>query len=197
VEPLAEGELRLERMNQALFESFSKIISAGMRLGFVVGAKALVDRVQLDQQATCLHTSGLSQAILFTILSTWGKEGWEKQIRAIQDTYAKRRDTMIRAAEAHLVGLAEWFLPSAGMFVWFRLLGIDDTFELIKKKALEEKFLMVPGSAFSPDGSPSSYVRASYSTSTDEQMDLAVQRLAALLKKERTSAGVDLARTVQ
>eukprot|EP01116_Phalansterium_solitarium_P024760 TRINITY_DN915_c2_g1_i2.p1 TRINITY_DN915_c2_g1~~TRINITY_DN915_c2_g1_i2.p1 ORF type:complete len:429 (+),score=144.14 TRINITY_DN915_c2_g1_i2:457-1743(+) len=167
------------------FESFSKIISSGLRVGFVTGPKALVERVQLDQQATVLHPSGVSQAILYTILSSWGADGWEKQLLAIQETYTKRRDALIRSAERHLQGLAEWHTPSAGMFVWFKLLGIEDSFDLIKKKAVEEKFVMVPGKPFSTSDAPSPYVRASYSTSTDEEMDLAVQRLATLLRRER------------
>ena len=71
------------------------------------------------------------------------------------------------------------------MFLWFKLHGIEDTLDLIKTKALNEKVLFVPGRSFSPNNEPSPYVRASYSTATFEQMEEAMKRLANLLKKEK------------
>lgn len=67
------------------------------------------------------------------------------------------------------------------MFVWMKLLGVDDTFELITKKAVDAKVLLVPGSAFMPHGEPSSYVRAAFSTVTPYDMDVALSRVSTLL----------------
>lgn len=50
-----------------------------------------------------------------------------------------------------------------GMFVWFRVNGVDDTQSLIYEKAVAAKVLLLPGQAFSPTGEPSSCVRASFS----------------------------------
>jgi kynurenine/2-aminoadipate aminotransferase len=123
------------------FDSFSKIISSGiptiliffrqipgLRLGFVTGPKTLVELIQYDQQATCLHTSGLSQVVLYSVLSKWGKEGWDKQMQAVQKTYTERRDLLLQYAEKHLTGLAEWHTPSAGWKVYL--------YVLIKKECL-------------------------------------------------------------
>jgi kynurenine/2-aminoadipate aminotransferase len=87
------------------------------------------------------------------------------------------------------------------MFLWYKLIGITDSSDLIKKKARDELFLMMPGtnhlvfilykyiytgSAFcAEENAQSSYVRASFSIATEEQMELAISKLAALLKKER------------
>jgi kynurenine/2-aminoadipate aminotransferase len=68
------------------------------------------------------------------------------------------------------------------MFLWFKLNGINDTTELIQKKAVDKKVILVPGSVFSPSNSPSPYARASFSVATYEDMDEALRRLAALLK---------------
>ncbi len=103
-----------------------------------------------------------------------------------------RRDAFMALAEKHLKGLAQWTTPTAGMFVWFKLLnGITDSQALINKKvprlsaffhflctgrsallctltqALEKKVLLVPGQAFSPNNELSSYVRASFSTASE------------------------------
>ncbi len=94
-------------------------------------------------------------------------------------------DAFASSAERHLRGLAEWSVPTAGMFVWLRLLGVEDAHTLISEHAVAAKVLFVPGSSFMPCGSPSSHVRAAFSTATPEQIDEALSRLAGLLKQAR------------
>lgn len=48
------------------------------------------------------------------MLKAWGKEGWDKQMQAVQKEYTRRRDVLVKAAEKHLKGLAEWSIPNAG-----------------------------------------------------------------------------------
>ena len=165
------------------FDSFSKILSAGARLGWVSGPGPLVERIVLHSMTTNLQPSGLSQAILLTILTQWGHEGFLKHVQQVAGFYKSKRDELIAHCERHLVGLAEWTVPTAGMFCWLKLLGVEDSFSLIKEKALEEKVLLVPGVEFLPNQRPSNYVRASYSMVTSEQMDVALGRLARLLKR--------------
>jgi DNA-binding transcriptional MocR family regulator len=55
-----------------------------------------------------------------------------------------------------------------GMFLWFRLHGIEDTEVLIKEKAKDMKVLMVPGKFFSPLNKPSPHVRASFSIAPEK-----------------------------
>merc|ERR1712137_562342 len=74
----------------------------------------------------------------------------------------------------------EWSTPRAGMFFWMKVNGIEDTAEMIMKHAPKRKFLMVPGTAFFPGNPPSSYVRASFTSATPEQMDIALGRFADL-----------------
>ena len=68
--------------------------------------------------------------------------------------------------------MAEWHEPQGGMFIWFKLLGIKDANKLIIEQGLKNNVLLAPGSIFSIDkDKPSPYVRASYSTVTDEEME--------------------------
>jgi kynurenine/2-aminoadipate aminotransferase len=97
--------------------------------------------------------------------------------------YKARRDILIGSLEKHLTGIAEWNVPDAGMFVWIDLKDVKDTFELINKKALEEKVILVPGVEFLPNPRDSSHVRASFSFAEEEDIDIAVQRLKTLLIK--------------
>ena len=58
------------------------------------------------------------------------------------------------------------------MFLWIKLLGIEDTVDLIMKKARDKGVLFVPGSVFYPESDKKSpHIRASYSLCTPEEMD--------------------------
>lgn len=88
----------------------------------------------------------------------WGADGQEnnfarfdKHVAHICEFYRSQRDAFMESADRHLTDLAEWNCPQAGMFVWLKLLGVTDTFELITKHAVEQKVLLVPGRAFVPN----------------------------------------------
>lgn len=168
------------------FDSLSKVLSSGFRIGFATGPKPLIERLVLHMQTSALCTSGMSQACVMALLRRWGEDGWEDHVSQVQALYRRRRDHFIACAERHLHGLAEWGKPEAGMFVWFKLLGVEDSKALIEGPAREEKVLLVPGQYFSSNPSaPSAYVRAAFSTASDQDVDEALRRLAVLLRKQR------------
>ena len=166
------------------FDTFSKLISSGMRIGFVTGPPKLIERLSFHTQATNLHNSGVSQIMLSKLLDHWGKHGFDEHAKNVASFYCRRRDVMLAAAERHLTGLAAWSPPEAGMFLFLKLNGIDDTKVLIEEKAAAANVLFVPGQSFDPLDRPSPYVRASFSTASDEDMDIAMERLAALIANE-------------
>jgi len=169
------------------FDSFSKALSSGVRLGMATGPTALIDCMALHVQATTLHASGASQVLVSRLLDEWQAEGWNAHVRNVQLFYLKRRDMFNALALKHLKDLAQWTLPSAGMFFWFKPHGIDDSFSLIKEKAVAAKVLLVPGQAFMPDRSKSPFVRAAFSTATEAEMDEALGRFASLLKNIKSA----------
>uniref|UniRef100_A0A8C4F6G1 Kynurenine/alpha-aminoadipate aminotransferase, mitochondrial n=1 Tax=Dicentrarchus labrax TaxID=13489 RepID=A0A8C4F6G1_DICLA len=165
-------------------DSFSKILSSGLRIGFVTGPKPLVDRVVLHIQASTMHTSTFTQLMVSQLLHSWGQEGFLQHIDGVIEFYRTQRDAMISSADRWLKDVAEWHAPSAGMFLWIKLKGIADTQQLIMKKALEKEVLLVPGGVFMINSSdPCPYVRAAFSLSTPEQIDEAFRRLSSLIKE--------------
>ena len=146
-----------------------------------------MERLALHMEATVLHTSGLSQAVAHAMLERWGHDGFGEHVGAVRDFYRQRCDVFLAAAERHLCGLCEWSAPTAGMFVWLRCVGVDDTTQLVMEGAQENKVLFVPGSAFLPGGgkTPSPFVRAAFSTASDEDIDEALRRLAGMLRAAR------------
>ncbi|XP_036916313.1 kynurenine/alpha-aminoadipate aminotransferase, mitochondrial isoform X2 [Sturnira hondurensis] len=118
------------------------------------------------------------------LLHQWGQEGFLAHIDRVADYYRKQKDAILAAADKWLGGLAEWHVPTAGMFIWIKIKGINDAKKLIEEKAIKKEILMVPGNAFYIDNSaPSPYCRASFSLASPEQMDIAFQRLAQLIKE--------------
>ena len=181
-------------------DSFSKILSSGVRVGVVTGPKALVEQMDLHNQATIMHTSGLSQYAVLTVLRHWGVGDapaaagagqqypkWEAHLAKNNAFYLKQCDVFFEAAAKHLVGedgqpLAEYKRPTAGMFVWMKLLGVADSTQLIMTEAVEKKVLLVPGSAFYPGAPKTQYVRAAFSVASHAEIDTAMQRLGDMLR---------------
>ena len=145
------------------FDSLSKVLSSGMRLGYVTGHPDFVRAIEMDVQGTALHTSNIPQVFASSLLEKWGEAGWDAHVAKVKAFYSERRDKFLHYCEKHLTGLAEWAEPRAGMFVWFTFPKVPDTFDLIMNKAKEEKVLLVPGQGFFADNKVSNTCRASYS----------------------------------
>jgi kynurenine/2-aminoadipate aminotransferase len=178
------------------FDSFSKLLSSGMRVGFATGPTPLIERLELHSQSTVLHSAGLPQALVASLFDHWAAEndgnsyiGFVKHVHGIAEFYRERSDFFFECAAKHLTGLATWTPPRAGMFAWFKLLGVKDSWPLIKEKAVSKKVILVPGQSFTvPDTEPSPYVRAAFSTASFEDMEEALRRFAEVLREHRDQA---------
>ena len=65
-----------------------------------------------------LQSSSFAQAVVFTILRAWGRDGFFAHTRKVADFYRAKRDVFEAAMRRHLHDLAEWNTPEAGMFFW-------------------------------------------------------------------------------
>ena len=69
--------------------------------------------------------------------------------------------------------LAEWSEPEAGMFFWIKLKNTDDTFNLVTRRCIEKEIILLPGGVFDViEGGDSSYIRASFSVASEQDMDI-------------------------
>jgi len=179
------------------FDSLSKVISSGMRLGFVSGPEAIVKLIDLHTGTANLQPSSFSQIVTLKILQAWGIQGFKAYTEQISQFYRKKRDIFEDAMQRHLTGLAEWVTPEAGMFVWFKLLlddpsnpttkgGDHDSESLIRTEALKHGVLALPGASFLPNGGKTAYVRASFSVLEPDQVNEALRRLRKVIMAART-----------
>lgn len=99
--------------------------------------------------------------------------------------YKNRRDLTINAMEKHLKGLCDWNVPTGGMFVWIRVRGVSDVYDMLMSRGLKKGITFVPGHAFMADPTKAcNYIRASYSKATPKQIEKAMKLLAELIKEE-------------
>lgn len=72
-----------------------------------------------------LQTLSLTQTITFSILNTWGYDGFKTHTESVSQFYREKRDVFETAMRKHLDGLAEWSTPEAGMFFWCVLIHLS------------------------------------------------------------------------
>uniref|UniRef100_A0A0L8G2C9 Aminotransferase class I/classII large domain-containing protein n=1 Tax=Octopus bimaculoides TaxID=37653 RepID=A0A0L8G2C9_OCTBM len=167
-------------------DSFSKLLSAGLRCGSLTGPKYVIEQILLHMQTSVVHASGLTQMLILRILEKWGLDGFKKHVLKVAEFYSERCRFTIETAEKYLKGIAEWDNAAGGMFLWLKLIGVTDTSQLIMEKAPKKKVLFLPGNAFSfDDTKPSPYIRVAFSKSSDKNIIIAFQRLAELVKEHR------------
>ncbi|XP_011165573.1 kynurenine/alpha-aminoadipate aminotransferase, mitochondrial [Solenopsis invicta] len=166
-------------------DSFSKVISSGLRVGFMTAAAPLVACVELHLQSSHLHAPTLSQVMIYMLLKTWGYDGLMSHFTRLRRFYKKRRDFISKLAREHLNGLVEFSVPRGGFFLWIKVPEIKNTWKMIMQRGIIEGVIMTPGAAFMVDPTkPCNAIRASFTKASYEEMELAMKRLAQLIRAE-------------
>lgn len=159
--------------------SFSKILSPGMRLGYVIGAAALMEKVEMLKQVNDVHTPMITQMMCVQFMK---KYNIDKYIEKNRKLYKEKCECMLSAMEEYFPkDKVTWTEPEGGIFLWCTCSGIDDVSEIVSK-CLEKKVAIVPGSNFAVDQSlPSNKFRLNYSSASKEDIREAVRRVGEVL----------------
>jgi 2-aminoadipate transaminase len=159
--------------------SFSKVLSPGLRLGYVVAPPALYPKLLQAKQASDLHTSIFNQRVVYEVV----RDGLlERHVPTIRARYKAQRDAMEAALEKHLSGLAQWRRPVGGMFFWLELPAGLDAMALLPQ-AVEAGMAFVPGEPFFADAPRRNTLRLSFVTVAAAQIEAGVAALAAVLRR--------------
>ena len=159
--------------------SFSKVLSPGLRLGYIVAPRALYPKLLQAKQASDLHTSIFNQRIVFEVVRNGLLDSHVPTIRA---RYKAQRDAMEAALEKHLSGVAQWQRPVGGMFFWLELREGQDAMALLPK-AVEAGMAFVPGEPFFAEAPQRNTLRLSFVTVAAAQIETGVAALAKVLKE--------------
>jgi 2-aminoadipate transaminase len=159
--------------------TFSKILSPGIRLGWVTAAPAVIDKIVQAKQAADLCTSCLSQMIAEQFM----RRGLlQRRIAENIELYRRRCQAMVEALERELpqVEGLRWYVPHGGLFLWLELPPGMDTEEMFGE-AIERDVAYVVGSAFFPNGGGHNTMRLNFSFPSEEEIAEGIRRLAGLI----------------
>lgn len=166
--------------NTILLGSFSKIVSPGLRLGWICAGNEIMEKLIVAKQAADLHSNHLAQRIVHQYLMD---NDIDEHVMKIRAAYKKRRDFMIAMMAEHFPEEVKYTEPEGGMFLWVTLpenVSSMDLFEL----AAKDNVAFVPGNAFYiDDGSKNNTLRLNFSNSDEEQIEEGIKRLARCLER--------------
>lgn len=159
--------------------SFSKILSPGMRLGYLIAAEELIGKIEILKQVNDVHTPVLTQLMCVEFMKKYDIDKYIEKNRAL---YGKKCAVMLEAMEKYFPkGKVRWTVPDGGIFLWCECPEIEDI-SVVVDKALEKKVAIVPGSNFAIDmKAPSRQFRLNYSSATPEKIEEGVRRLGEAL----------------
>lgn len=157
--------------------TFSKIFFPGARLGWAVGPGPVLAAMASAKQSSDQCAGGLGQRLLEGYLAGGHLD---RHLKAARSLYASRAGMMLDALDRHLGGgRATWTRPRGGFFVWLTVPGADTT--ALAGEAVRRGVAYVPGAPFYTDRRGGDQIRLSYSRATDEEIEVGISRLAAVL----------------
>src|SRR4051812_37223637 len=160
--------------------TFSKILSPGIRLGWVLAPPPVLEKINLGKQAADLCSSTLSQLM---VTAYFEQANWRDYIESVGETYRARRDTMLDALADHFPAQAEWTHPNGGLFIWATLPDFIDTTDLLAR-ALRDNVAFVPGAAAYLDGRGHNAMRLNFSAVDEGDIREGVRRIGKVVAEQ-------------
>ncbi|PXX40378.1 PLP-dependent aminotransferase family protein [Undibacterium pigrum] len=158
--------------------SFSKVLTPGIRLGYVVGPTPLIRKLEQAKQAADLHTAQLTQMVVYEVI----KDGFlSEHIPTIRTLYAKQCNAMLEAMSKHFPEGVRWTKPEGGMFIWVTLPEYMDSKQLLDE-AIQQNVAFVPGGPFYANNPEKNTLRLSFVTVSPERINEGIEKLGKLVK---------------
>ncbi len=159
--------------------TFSKILSAGMRVGFCVAPEEIISKIVIAKQVEDVHTNMFFQMLCHRYMTECDIDAHIGMIRAL---YRRKCGLMLASLEKNLPKEIKFTRPEGGLFLWCTLPEYVDMNDFVKR-AIEYKVAVVPGTTFNCDTSaPSHCFRLNYSTPSDEQIVEGCRRLGEVAR---------------
>ena len=160
--------------------SFSKILSAGMRIGYVCGPQDVISKMVVAKQVEDVHTNNFFQMLCHRYMTERDIDGHIEKIRGI---YRAKAELMLSELDKNMPKCVKYTRPEGGLFLWCTLPNGTDSSEFIKK-ALAQKVAVVPGTAFNCDTeAPSDSFRLNYSMPSDEDIVRGISILSDIARE--------------
>ena len=165
--------------------SFSKILSPGLRVGYVLAPPAIREKLVLANESAILSPASFAQMLISEYLSVCD---WEAQVQSFRDLYRTKRDAALEALEQYLPDIVTT-RPDGGFFLWLTLPEGLNSKEMLPL-AVTELVAYTPGTAFFGDGRGKENIRVCYSHPSAERVKIGIHRLSNVINRQ-----VDLLKT--
>ncbi|OEZ29875.1 PLP-dependent aminotransferase family protein [Variovorax boronicumulans] len=161
--------------------SLSKVLSPGLRIGWMIAPPELLAKATMCKQFSDAHTSTFAQATAAQYLKSGRMPGTLAHVREV---YGQRAQAMGAALKRELGDAVSFTQPNGGLFFWARLTGTNgklaDANELAKR-AIEKLVAFVPGAPFFAEKPDVATLRLSFATADIEKIEEGVKRLGQAL----------------
>jgi 2-aminoadipate transaminase len=169
----------LDKEGRAMYTStFSKIVSPGMRIGWLVAPKEFISKIAEAKSNVSICNDGITQ---YTAAQLFKRGDVEKQIPKVTEVYRRKRDLMLETMATSFPEEAEWNDPKGGLFLWVKLPEHVNTTEILME-AVQNGVAFIPGSNFFAEP-VHNYIRLNYSFPSEADIVEGIQILGRLLKK--------------
>ncbi len=173
--PPAFFDLAPERVLR--MSSYSKLISPGMRVGYIIAPEGVAAPLAKAAEDTYISPSYLTQAIILEFI----RRGWmPAQIARLKALYEPRLDAALQALDAYMDDLATWTRPDGGFFIGVTIRGEVETDRLLAQ-ARARGLLLSDGRGFFTEGGEN-FVRLPFCGLSPAELDEGVRRLAAAVR---------------
>jgi DNA-binding transcriptional MocR family regulator len=161
--------------------SLSKVLSPGLRIGWMIAPAELLAKATMCKQFSDAHTSTFAQATAAQYLKSGRMPGTLAHVREV---YGQRAQAMGAALKRELGDAVSFTQPQGGLFFWARLTGANgklaDANELAKR-AIEKLVAFVPGAPFFAEKPDVATLRLSFATADVAKIEEGVKRLGQAL----------------
>lgn len=166
--------------NSILLGTFSKIVTPGMRTGFIISENEdLLKNISIAKEASDLHTNVFSQYLILDYLKN---NDLDEHIAKIKELYKKQAQAMMDAMDKYFPSTVKYTKPHGGMFLWVTLPEGVSAMSLFPK-ALEKKVAFVPGDPFYIGVTDANTMRLNYTNADCETIEEGIKRLGELLEE--------------
>jgi len=160
--------------------TFSKTLSPGFRLAYIVAPEALLRKLCIAKQSVDLCSTTVTQ---YVAAEFFQRDMLDKHIKKIIKMYKEKRDLMLKALDKYFPKEATYTRPEGGMFCWVTLPDKIDT-KAMFPKAIEAKIAYITGTAFYANGGGNNTMRLNFTHAGNDQIEEGIKRLAKVIRDQ-------------